>query len=452
MKRSLRIVPFLFPFFLTGVRAEAPRLSISLDQAVQASLDTSAAWKSAHSAAMGAENQALAQRAPLMPRLSLDGSYRYATEIPQLAVAPGSPSISFTTHNSYSIGPSLSWTAFSGGALTQSWRSAQAIARAQNQQADAIRRHIRLAARLAYFQAQLAADQVRLYAESYRVESDQCRDIRLRYQAGESARVDLLASEQTLLSRERQLLQARTNLATAVRDLTTLTRLHEGLDAIWPMGPETAIAFSETMPSPTLVVALEPAASSIKKMQGSEKAPFDRQQPSLQFLSELAESSRRSAKALEGGYWPTLSVLASLMRQYPNGPIKEDVTQKTFGVNLSFPLFSGGSTLYAERAARSQVNSLEEKREQSARDLMDSWTKSHDQAASLRLQQVLSRRSVEKASAVAQLRYQAYLAGQSRYLDVEDANLRVLQAKIDAATTDVNLLIQLANLESLSKE
>jgi len=37
-------------------------------------------------------------------------------------------------------------------------------------------------------------------------------------------------------------------------------------------------------------------------------------------------------------------------------------------------------------------------------------------------------------------------------LDVEDANLKEVQAKVDAATTNVNLLIQLANLESLSEE
>ena len=83
---------------------------------------------------------------------------------------------------------------------------------------------------------------------------------------------------------------------------------------------------------------------------------------------------------------------------------------------------------------------------------LDSWQKAQDQTASLRLQQILTRRAAERAAEVARLRYQAYKLGQLRYLDVEDANLKEVQAKVDAATTNVNLLIQLANLESLSEE
>src|SRR6266700_7503564 len=150
--------------------AEAPRLAISLGQALQAALDTSDQWKSARSGAEAAQDQALAQRGALLPHLGVNGSYRYIAEIPTIQVAPGAPPFAFTTHNQYSIGPEVTWTAFAGGALIQSWRAAQANARAQAQQADAVRRQVRLAARLAYFQAQLAADQVRLYAESYRVE------------------------------------------------------------------------------------------------------------------------------------------------------------------------------------------------------------------------------------------------------------------------------------------
>ena len=178
---------------------------------------------------------------------------------------------------------------------------------------------------------------------------------------------------------------------------------------------------------------------------------FDPRQPSLEYLSELAESARRTAKSLEGGHWPTSSVFASLMQDYPNGPIAESVTQKTFGINLNFPLFAGGETLYAVRSQKRQAEATEETRAQSARDLLDSWLKARDQTASLRLQQVLTRRAAERAEEVARLRYEAYKLGQLRYLDVEDANLKEVQAKVEAATTNVSLLIQLANLESLSE-
>jgi len=179
---------------------------------------------------------------------------------------------------------------------------------------------------------------------------------------------------------------------------------------------------------------------------------FDTHQPQLAYLAELAEAARRTAKSLEGGHWPTLSVLASLAQEYPNGPIKESVTQKTFGVNLSFPLFEGGNTLYAARAQKRQAEATEERRAQTARDLLDSWQKAKDQAAALRLRQIITRRSADRAAEVARLQYQAYQDGHIRFVDVEDANLREIQAKVQVATTDVDLLIQLANMESLSEE
>jgi len=432
--------------------AEAPHFPISLDQTLHASLDSSDQWKSARAIADAAQDQTLAQRGALLPHLAIDGTYRYVAEIPAIQVAPGAPPFEFTTHNQYSIGPDLTWTAFSGGTLTQAWRAAQANARAQEQEADVVRRQIRLAARLTYFQAQLAAEHVRLYAESYRVEQSQYHDISVRYRAGESSRVDLLSAEQDLLTRHDLLLQARADLASAIRDLTTLTRLGENLDPSWPLDKDTTLEPTAEMPAPTIILVVDHPRDSLIQMEQAGKSVFDSRQPQLEYLAALAEAARRTSKSLEGGHWPTLGVLARLAQEYPNGPIKESVTQKTFGINLSFPLFEGGSTLYAARAQKRQAESIEERRAQSARDLLDSWQKARDQVASLRIQLIITHRSVERASQVARLQYQAYLDGHIRYVDLEEANLREIQAKVQAATTDVSLLIQLANLESLSEE
>lgn len=434
------------------LRADTPRLTLSLEQTLQTSLETSDQWKSARLSAEGAEDQALAQRGRLMPKLSINGSYAYIAEIPTLQLTPQSPAIAFTTHNQYSIGPEVNWTLFSGGALEQAWRAAQSNARAQKQEAQAIRRQIRLAARLAYFQAQLAGEQVRLYAESYRVEQAQYHDISVRYKNGESARVDLLSAEQDLLSRQNQLLQARANLASAIRDLTSITQQGKNLDPTWPQDDKTVFEPSAEMPASTLVLALDRLHDSLAQMDPKGGHRFDLRQPSLESLKELAESARRTARSLEGGHWPTLSVMASLMREYPNGPIAEAVTQKTFGVNLNFPLFAGGETLYAVRAQKRQAEAVDENRAQTARNLLNSWQKAKDQVTSLRVQQIVTHRAAQRAEEVSRLRYQAYRLGQLRYLDVEDANLKEVQAKVEAATTNVNLLVQLANLESLSEE
>jgi len=444
------LIILLAPALACG--ADIPRLTMTLDQAVQASMETSDQWKSARHEAEGAQDQAMAVRGRLFPSLNIDGSYTYLAEIPAIQITPQSPAFAFTTHNQYSIGPEVTWMVFSGGTLTQAWRASEANARAQSQQAEAVRRQIRLAARLAYFQAQLASEQVRLYAESYRVERAQYHDISIRYQNGESARVDLLSAEQDLLSRQNELLQARANLAAAIRDLSSITRQGEALDPTWPSEGNTVLEPTAEMPASTLILILDPLHDSLSRMDPKGLLLFDPHQPSLEYLSNLAESARRTAQSLEGGHWPTLNVLASLMREYPNGPIAENVTQKMVGANLSLPLFAGGQTQYAVRAQKRQAEAMEENRAQTARTLLDSWLKARDQAVSLRVQQIIAHRAADRATEVSRLRYQAYRLGQLRYLDVEDADLREIQAKVQAATTDVNLLVQLANLESLSEE
>jgi outer membrane protein TolC len=416
MRPLWSLVAFLASTVVAAPEAGGPpKLALTLDQTLQSSLAHSDQWKATQSAADAAEDQARAQRGALFPKLSLDGSFRYIQEIPVLAVAPGAPPLSFTTHNSYLIGPVVRWTAFSGGTLYQAWLASQAQARAQKLQADATWRQIRLAARLAYFQAQLAAEQVRLYAESYRVEQSRYHDMSVRHEAGQAARVDWLAAEEDLLARQNLLLQSRSNLAGAIRDLTSLARMGEDFDATWPVSPQTALSTNAEMPAPTLILQLDPLADSLARMEPGAQS-------------------------------------ASLTREYPNGPIKEDVTQKTVGINLSFPLFAGGQTLFATRAQQKMAEANQERRAQSARDFLDSWQKARDQVASLLIRQKVSRRLAERAAEVARLRYEAYKVGELRYLDVEDADLRELQAKVDAAITDVTLLIQLANLESLSEE
>ena len=64
-------------FALTMVEAESAARAHALD--VKASAEESAASRSRADTAF----------APLLPRLTLDGYYRYQTEVPQLSIVPG---------------------------------------------------------------------------------------------------------------------------------------------------------------------------------------------------------------------------------------------------------------------------------------------------------------------------------------------------------------------------
>src|SRR5208282_5991691 len=98
------------------------------------------------------------QLSQLLPRVTLDGSYQYQTEVPSVALSPGAPPFQFGDHNNYSIGPTLLYTLWDGGGLLKSWRSQKALASSQDAQRELVRRQVRLITRLDYFQVQLALE------------------------------------------------------------------------------------------------------------------------------------------------------------------------------------------------------------------------------------------------------------------------------------------------------
>ncbi|MDD5656797.1 MAG: TolC family protein [Elusimicrobia bacterium] len=430
---------------------ETPGWRLSLDQAVESTLQNSARLKSAESAAAAAQSAARAQFGALLPRLSLDGTYRYLTKLPDASLPPSLP-VTFLTHNAYSIGPAARLTLFDGGALYKNWRSAQADARAQELQTEAIRRQLRLAARLAYFQALLASEQVRLLAESYRVESAQYEDIRLRARVGAASSGDALASHQKALVRQRQFLQARADLAVAIRELDALTRRGLNADVSLPLDDRTPVPLAAELEPPTFTLALDGLAEALGRMERFTNAAFDPKDPRVQHLAEVARAARLTAQSLAGANWPALSLLVKSTLDYPDIPNRENIHQNTIGLFLSFPFFTGGATTQRVKQMNLLAKSSEEQREQTVVDLQRDWNTARDRLTALRAQEALDRRTVEEADQLARLRYESYQAGQSRYLDVEDANLGLLEAKVEASRTKIKMLVELADLESLGLE
>jgi len=435
----------------SGVQAEIPRFSFTLEQVTQATYQQSPELRAAEALAAAADDRARAEGGRLSPRLSIEGSARRVTEIPTLTLPTGQ-SLSLTDHESFSIGPSAQWTLFKGGGNLYAWRSAQAMARARRHQEQLIRRQRRLAARLAFFQTQLAAEQVRLLMESYNLEEDQHRDIQNRFAAGASSRMDLLLAHQQTLKRRRQLLEARADLASALREVTRLTGLGSQLNPSLPLDGQSAGERSKAIDVPTLYLDIAPARDTLAAFQPITREAFDTGQPGILFLTELAVASDRAARSLQGARWPELTLLARTSWDYPNGPIRETIHQNTIGATLSFPLFTGGQLYRQARAKSAEARAAEEDRDAQARDLLNTWLKARDRVIALRAQQALSDTTVREAQELARLQYQSYRAGRARYLDVEDANLKVLEARTDAARLDVQMLVQLATLESLSEE
>ncbi|HAH06849.1 MAG TPA: hypothetical protein DCM05_10040 [Elusimicrobia bacterium] len=428
-----------------------PTLALSLDSVQKAALERSPKLRAAEADRDAAQAQARGRLSTLWPRLALDASWRYASVIPTLQFPiRGAAPQEFGTHDAWALGPSLSWVFWDSGAAQSAWRSLSAAARSRGEDAAALKRQLLLEARLAYFQAQLGLEQVRLLADSLRLAQAQHADVaqRLKYRA--ASRMDLLSAHQEVLNRKRVLRQARSDVASSVRDLFAKTGFGAGSDPSLALDRATASKLPPDTEPPTLLLGLDVLEDSLKALDRGPEG--GREHPRLKALSESAEASRQAARSAFAERWPRLQLTARSNAEYPNGPTVETIHQNAVGLSLSLPLFEGWRVTEEIGRRKTEALAFEERRAQAAIDLGRDLLQADDQLAGLRVQREINRQAVLETEELARLTYESYQGGRSTFLEVQTANLQALEAKVQSARTDARILAQLAVRRSLSSE
>jgi outer membrane protein TolC len=432
MKRTAHLILLLAWFGTPLFAGPLPTFSLSLSSAEICALQHSPKLKSAELELESAGIFADVQRTLLRPRISLDGSFKYLTEVPSLKLpVAGSQEKKLGDNTNYSFGPTLTWTLFDDGALKKGWGSAVALKKSKEQEVEALKRLMILETRRSYFALQLAMEQVRLLGDSLKLAQAQHEDITLNVRAGAKSRIDALQAHQEVLLRKGQLREAQSELSSAVRDLFALTGLGDGIDVS------------------TVSLELDPAERSLASLKNAATLAPGLSNPSLQALLRLAESTRLASESTNSNRWPKLIVSARTSADYPNGPDLSTINQNTFGASISLPLFESGKT---ELQAKEQVRrslAMEKNRLQAEDDLLRDWGKAKDRLESLGAQQEINREAVKESEELSALVYSSYKAGRSTYIEVQSANLRTLKAKVQSARTDMQILIQLAALAAL---
>ncbi len=433
--------------------AAAPRFSLTMSEAEAAARAHALEVKAAGEESASARDRADAAFSTLLPRLTLDGYYRYQTEVPSFAVVPGQPAQPFGSNRATSIGPTLSWTLWDEGALYKTWRAQQASARSTEAAERLAATQATEAARLAYVQVQLAREKVLLLADSVGLADAQYADIEKRLRAGAASRIDSLSSHQEDLQRRKDFLSAQSDLAGALRELLQLTGLGEGLDLTRPVDVRVSTALPAGLPEPTLRVALDSLAAVPAELAAAESGSGpSADHPGILIYARQADSARLNAAAAAAGNWPTIQFLGAIDYEYPNGPVLQYVTQKSAGLTASVPLFEDRRTARQADSSRRQAAAAERRRDLAAEQLSRDWDKARAALAALRDQAALDAAAVVESDELARLIYLAYRGGRRSYLDVQTYDLTALQAKVAAAQTRAQILIQLATLAQLAAQ
>lgn len=433
-----------------GSGAAAPdRLDIGLAAAMESALAGSGRLRVAERDLAAARDRARVLAGGMFPRLSLDATYRYVTEVPSLQMDPARPPVAFGDNTNYSVGPAVNWVVWDWGALHNVSRGAAEAAGAREAELEVTRRQVTLAVSLAYFRAQMAAAQARLLAGSLKLAQDQHGDISRRLKAGSSSTLDRLLAHQEVLARRRQFAAARTELGSALKDLLALTGDRSGPDTSAPVGEADGSPLPADVSPASVTVRLDEMDEAMALLASAESGGSGAGHPAVRVHERAAASSRRAARAVLASRLPRVAVSGRSSLDYPNGPVLEEVHQNAVVVSASLPLFEGGRLSREQREHETRAGAAEERARQAADDLARDRLKARDALTGLKVQLEVGNESARETAEVARLTYEAYQAGQVRFTDVQAANLRALEANVQVAKVKSDMLVQLAVLRSL---
>lgn len=437
---------FILPLLMFAGAARAAELAVTLKTVEAGALAASNEYQSAVLAAEAAGSAAAAASSPLKPRLALEGTLRYNTEVTGMKL--GLVRRPLGDNWNYSLGPSAYYTVFDGGALRGAYEAAARTAAARKAEAEQARRQTLFKVRAAYFRMQLALEKVYLIGENLQLALSQLKDIELGVKAGARSRLDGIRAGQEATARRRDLLRARSELSLALRELVFASGLELNGDISLPL--DARMAGRDYGAEAGVFVKADSYGDTCGRLAPAADRRTDPDLPSAAALQNAAAAWRLSASAYKAERRPRLNLWARSSVDYPDGPNLYSFMQNSAALSLSLPLFESGRSGEKQREGEKNASAALERRSEVLRAARKDFEAARDAYRALLSEQALNSGAIQEAEEAARLSYEAYQTGSGTWLDVESANLKVLQARTTAASANAEILHKLALMDSLS--
>ncbi|HOW28508.1 MAG TPA: TolC family protein [Elusimicrobiota bacterium] len=441
--------PILLLLTTPSWAAETPVLELRMEQVQAETLSSSPRLRALKKEAEALDRSRQSRLSSSSPKLSLDGNWKYVSEIASISPGGGAP-IQLGDNVNYSVGPALNWLIWDFRSTRHGWIGAGHALESKQEEIRLTEKQLKLQSRMVYFQILMEMERLRSLSDALKLANTQHSDIELRHKAGTAGRMDLLSAHQEVLTRQRQFRQAQADLAVTVRELFFLTGRRTDTDASFPMEESLARSLPPGAEPPTLLLKLDSIDSLMKALSIQWRAAPDPAPPQVRVHSEMARSHESAARSLSSDRWPKFHLSAKTSLDYPNGPKLETIHQNTVGIMASLPLIDGRRIRSDIEVQEAQSRAAEERGTLGEREFRKAWDQTHDRLAGLSAQKRIDLQSVEETAELARLTYESYQMGRSNFIEVQNANLRALEARVQSARTDVQILMQLATLAHYS--
>jgi outer membrane protein TolC len=375
-------------------------------------------------------------RARRWPVVSVEGTYSFNSDVPELAlISPGPPPTRQVVFpnipNQYRTRAGLAVPVYTGGRISGTVDAARGEQEASRQDLAAGGADVRLETESAYWTLVTTRESARVLHESIASYDTHLKDAQNRYELGLAARNELLAVQVERDRAELSRLQAENQAEVANANLVRLVGL----------------------PPDTRVLPTEPTAGPAPVDEATEALVA----AALQARPEVAASRSRlsAAEALvkvEGSArLPQLSAFASYDYSRPNSKILPLVDEWndtwSVGATLSWEVFNGGRTSAAVAEARARAEaSRHQLRDLEERVRLEVTSRRLDLATAAAAL-VVAERSVASARESVKVEGDRYREGVGLSSELLDAETRLLRTGLDLTEAATNVRVARAGLD-----
>jgi len=422
-----------------GAQAQAPApdtVRLTLDAAVQRSLEQSVDMRLARAAVLDANGQVRQAFSGALPQVT--GSLVYTRQFASIYQGVGgSDSLAklfqntpFGAPNAWNVQLQATQLLWSGGKVGAGFAAAKSFRQAASLQQDETAADVTFRVKQAYWNAALQSRLLGIAVENLAQARQHLREVQLYRQAGTRAEYDLLRAQVDAANQEPPVVQARNGYDVALLELKRLVNI--------PADQPLVLASALDSPGATIPVL---AADSVGPPQRPGLAAADATVREYEQLLKVARADR----------WPTLSVTTTYNEQaFPTdvSPFGARFLRGWNGeVRLSFPIFLGFKTAGSIEQARAVLLRAEAQRDGLRRQVELEVAQARGEVDRARALLAARRETVRQALRAQYLAGVRYTNGMATQLDVSDARVAAQQSEVNEVQATRDYLVALAQLE-----
>lgn len=409
------------------------RRFISYEEAERLSLANSHQIESQSHVVAAASDTAFAQEVKRMPQLSFGAGASLTSKIGQITIPALGVNQQVGERLNWMVGPAIDFVIWDAGQIINRAKSLWKKASSESNVLDYDKRQALLNGRAAYIRVQIAKEQARLVTDAISLARAQYAYVLDRKNAGTADLFDLTVAHQEMSDREKDLDQARGELAVSKRNL---------------MG---ALSLDDEMANADNV-DVEPILSVLDVMLPRSDTEVDiESHPQVKEYADMQKASELGAKSTIAKYFPEIKFRGQSTFEYPNLGQSDTIQQNRAMFNLSVPILDWGVIAKEAASQKYQAKAANETMKQMIVELTQNVSDTRSNIGTYKKLKVSTTRAAEDAVEVARLSFDSYKTGRIIFLDVQRANVKALSALVEQARTEAMLGLEIAKLLALAE-